>query len=117
MVINNNIFIKSNLLNSDKFVVENNDILTIDKKINICDPTESSSFFECIISLSDESEIFIYAVNQIVYNPYTKELTLLNIKNINDSVVYKCKIEDSKIVSIRVFDRNKILIIFDENDK
>lgn len=117
MILNNKVFIKKNLLQSDIFVIENGDLLTIDKKMGY---TLSPPYFECIIVEDDTDDQLTIMADQIVYDPYKQKMQLLNtrccLRN-QDPIITQINICENKTVSLYAFGPEAILIIINNEEK
>lgn len=107
MILKNQIVVKDNLLNSHLFVIENNDILTIDKTMG----TLSNGYFDCICIRDDTDDKVDLIIDQLVCNPYTKEISLLNTRNIESSVMARIVLKEDQLASLYAFGTDSILIV------
>ena len=109
--LRNELIIKDGLINNNNFIIENNDILTIDRVLKA---PYYNSYFECICILGESIDKTNIMVDRLVYNKYNNQIHFLNTRNIHESVISVFKINGDEIIYLYPFGEDKILIICDK---
>ncbi len=116
MVVNNKLYIKQNIIDSNVFVVNNCDgRVFIDKNIYHMSP-----YFECICIADFTDDKVQYMADQIICNIQTQEIQFLNTrrrKRNDDPILGKIIPNENQKVSLYTFGVDSILLILETEEK
>ena len=114
MLIQKRLMIKDGLLHNNNFIIENSNVLTIDKNMSV----NFKNFFEFAIITDDQICPATFLCDQIVYDPIKYQVDILNTRSLSgkDQVTGSIRIREDEIVSLYSFGEDKILAVISKEN-